>query len=207
MTDWEELRVRYIAGRMSLKQLAEDSGVSYSQISKHASREQWAQQRKLFGKKVANNSLARAQARAQANLESALKVSEGLLQVAVNALNDKDQFRRYLVQRTDASGGSETTEEVFKKIDTKAVKELTEAVDKLTALLRVLMDEPDEAEKQRRKTERLRQEELREKIRQLRETGTEQTEPRMARFESEEEYHARTGIAEAEQETVAVPEG
>ena len=99
MTDWNELRVRYVSGSMSLRKLAEENGASYSQVTKHASAEKWREQRKLFGKNAADNAIASAQARAQANFEKALQTAEGLLQVSVEALEDQDQFRRYLPWR------------------------------------------------------------------------------------------------------------
>ena len=199
MTDWNEIRVRYIAGNMSLKQLAEQSGVSYSRITKHASAEKWAAQRKAFGKKAADKAIQRAGARAQANLEKAILVTEGLLDVSVKALEDRDQFRRHLVVRK-VNGAEETTEEVFRKVDTKALKELTDAVEKLSLLLRDLLGEPDADEKLRRETEKLRQEKLRTEIRKLREESErhEESATFIVRRETEEELHARTGDPETE---------
>ena len=201
MTDWNEIRVRYIAGTMSLKQLAEDSGVSYSRITKHASAEKWAAQRKAFGKKAAEKAIQRAGERAQANLEKAILVTEGLLDVSVKALEDRDQFRRYLVVRKDGRT-EETTEEVFRKVDTKALKELTDAVEKLSLLLRNLLGEPGEPERQRIQTEKLRQEKLRAEIRQLKDESERVTKTESAtyavRMETEEEYLARTGDPETE---------
>ena len=208
MTDWNELRVRYIAGKMSLKQLAEENDVSYSQVMQHSSREKWTQQRKIFGRNAAEKTLARASARAQANLEKAILVTEGLLDVSVKALEDRDQFRRYLVVRKDGRT-EETTEEVFRKVDTKAIKELTEAVEKMTALLRQLLGEPEAGEKQKRETEKLRQEKLKEEIKQLKDESGKTGQPADMRYavrlETEEEYRARTGDTETEQEAEDLP--
>lgn len=220
MTDWNELRVRYITGSMNLKQLADEAGISYSQVSKHASQERWREQRKQFGKNAANDALASARARAQADIERAMETTSGLLKVAADALKDKDQFRRYLVVRTDGSGGSETTEEVFRKVDTKAIKELTEAVDKLTAMLRVFYDEPTEEEKLQRESIKLRNRKTREDIRKTQEDirKTQEDVKKLQedrdggdreivlRIETEEEYRARTGSTETESEAADLSE-
>ena len=163
-TDWNELRVRYIAGTQSLKALAEEAKVSYSQMCKKASAEKWTRQRKEFGRKAQEKALARAGARAQANIERAIFTAEGLLKEAQEGVKDEDQFRRYLVTRANGND-SETVEEVFRKLDTKAMKELGDVAQAMITLLRELYQAPLEKDELRKDAEIRRLEAEAERIR------------------------------------------
>ena len=205
MTNWNELRVRYVSGSMSLKQLAKEHGVSYSQVSKHASQEHWREQRKQFGKNVANDFLDSARARAHADLECALQATSGLVKVAAEALKDKDQFRRYLVTRSDGEF-TETVEEVFQKVDTRAIRELTEALNKLTAMLREFYNEPTEEERLHREGMKANNQKTRAQIRQMKEENQVGGQSMVVRFETSDEYYTRTGNTETERETESLSE-
>jgi hypothetical protein len=162
--DWNELRVRYICGNQSLKALAEEAKVSYSQMCKKASAEKWTRQRKEFGRKAQEKALARAGARAQANIERAIFTAEGLLKEAQEGVKDEDQFRRYLVTRANGND-SETVEEVFRKLDTKAMKELGDVAQAMITLLRELYQAPLEKDELRKDAEIRRLEAEAERIR------------------------------------------
>lgn len=135
MTDWSKIETRYVAGDMSLKALAKEKRVSYSTLSKRASEGGWAQKRKDFRANVASEALARAQARGRERMDRLLQGTEKLLDNALNALEDNEQFKRYVV-----SEGSEkefsSEEKIFKKYDTKAMKELTAVLKDLTGMVR-----------------------------------------------------------------------
>lgn len=136
MTDWSKIETRYVAGDMSLKTLAKEKRVSYSTLSKRASEGGWAQKRKDFRANVASEALARAQARGRERMDRLLQGTEKLLDNALNALEDNEQFKRYVVSEGLGMGASETEEKIFEKYDTKAMKELTAVLKDLTGMVR-----------------------------------------------------------------------
>jgi hypothetical protein len=72
------------------------------------------------------------------------------------AMNDPQQFNRYLVTRGRKGGEFETVEEVHEKVDTKAIREMTQALKAVEDLIRSLNNIPTRAEEQRLKLERER---------------------------------------------------
>jgi hypothetical protein len=134
--NWTKIETEYVAGSMSLKELAKRKRVSYSTLSKRASEGGWAQKRKDFRANVENEALAQAQARARERMDQLLQGTEQLLDNAMAALQDELQFRRYVVIEGLGKGASKADEKVFQKYDTKAMKELTAMVKDLTGILR-----------------------------------------------------------------------
>ena len=65
------------------------------------------------------------------------KAADSLLTAVEEALDDSDQFHRYLVQ-SGASGSRVTEEQCFKKLDTKALKEVTAVLKEVSAMVREL---------------------------------------------------------------------
>lgn len=147
MTDWTKAEVEYVAGDMSLRELAEKLGESYSTLSKAAADGKWTAKRKEFRKKAATNALARAQRRTENKLDRLLQSSEKVLNTAITAIEDDKQFNRYIV--TGSSGEAE--ERTFDKVDTRAMKEMTAVIRELTGLLRDFYDVPTPAQSAARK--------------------------------------------------------
>ena len=136
MRDWTEIETVYIAGNMSLRELAKQQGVSYSSLSKIATKRKWAAKRQRERDKLASATLGRARARNQRKLEKLISATERAMDTALSALEDEQQFRRYIVSEGRGEGVSSTEEKIFDKIDTKALKELTGVLRDLTALAR-----------------------------------------------------------------------
>lgn len=133
--DWTRLEVAYVAGDMSLRQLAADEGISFSTLSGVSAREHWAEKRKQHRDKIKAKSLARAQARGVKKLEKMMRAVEKTADLAMKALEDKDQFRRHIVSE-GFDGSFESTEKVFDKLDTRALKEYAQAMRDLSGMLR-----------------------------------------------------------------------
>ena len=133
--DWVRLETLYVSGNMSLRELARSEGVSLSTLSGVSAREEWSRKRTQHRDKIKARSLARAQARGAKKLDRMIKAVEKTADMAMKALEDKDQFRRYIV--TEGSEGCiESTEKVFEKLDTKALKEYAAAMRDLSGMLR-----------------------------------------------------------------------
>lgn len=138
MRDWTEIETAYVAGEMNLQQLSEQVKISYSTVSKHASAGHWNEKRQEFRKKAANKALGRAGARISAKLQKLAESTELAIDVALAALSDPDQFKRYIVTEGCGEGVSETSEKLFSKVDTKALRDMTAALRDLTATQRNL---------------------------------------------------------------------
>ncbi|MBR5342591.1 MAG: hypothetical protein IK149_01695 [Oscillospiraceae bacterium] len=136
MRDWTEIETMYVAGDMSLQALAEQTGISYSTVSKHASAGKWSEKRQGFRKKAENKALERARARISAKLLKLAESTELAIDAALQALNDPEQFRRYIVTEGCGEGVSATSEKIFQKTDTKALRDMAAALRDLTALQR-----------------------------------------------------------------------
>ena len=134
--DWTKIETEYVAGTMSLKELAKRKRVSYSTISKKASEGGWAAKRKDFRAKVADRALARARERGVQRLADLMAGTEKLLDAAIETLNDQLQFQRHIVTEGAGEGISETTERTFDKRDTKAMKDMAAVIKECAGLLR-----------------------------------------------------------------------
>jgi IS30 family transposase len=146
MRDWTEIETMYIAGNMSQKELAESLNISYSTLSKMATENKWSAKRKKFREKTANKGLERAGARISRKLAKLAEGTERLIDVALKALGDEQQFYRYIVTDGMGEGVSVTKEEIFEKLDAKALKDVTAALRDLTAMRRDLFGIPTQSE-------------------------------------------------------------
>ena len=140
MINWTKIQVEYVAGNMSLKQLAKDKRVSYSTLSKKASEGGWAQKRKEHRAKIGNEALARARARGLKRMDELLKATEAVLDTALQTVQDPEQFKRWIVTEDCGKGMSESSEKKFQKVDTKAMKDMVTVLKDLTGLMRDAYD-------------------------------------------------------------------
>ena len=140
MINWTKIETQYVAGSMSLKQLAKDKRVSYSTLSKKSSEGGWPQKRKDFRANVANGALARAQARGLKRMDELLQATEAVLDTALQTVQDQEQFKRWIVTEDCGKGKSESSEKKFQKVDTKAMKDMVGVLRDLTGMLRDAYD-------------------------------------------------------------------
>ncbi len=146
MRNWTEIETQYITGNMSQKELAESLQISYSTLSKVATENKWSDKRKKFRKKAANKGLERAGARISRKLARLAEGTELLIDAALKALGDEQQFYRYIVTDGMGEGVSVTKEQIFEKLDAKALKDVTSALRDLTAMRRDLFGLPTQGE-------------------------------------------------------------
>ena len=138
--NWRKIKTEYISDlTASHRSLAAKYGVAVSAVSKRASEEGWAQARKEYNEKVVQAMLqerASADARVLARFSSA---AEKALERIEAALDDPDHFYRYRVE-ANAREFEETkcteVERVYKTLNTKALKEVTDTAKGLLELYR-----------------------------------------------------------------------
>lgn len=175
-TNWEIIKTEYITTDISHRKLASKYSVPLSNIQRRSKAENWVDCRSQYKAKVTSKTLEKSANRESNRLAKLMDVTSKAIDVVVSAFDDKEQFNRYLVDRQemyavpdvaaeDTENGAEklvtqrkwTEEHIFKKTDTKALKELTAALKDLTGLMRDFYNipTPAQAEAQRIAAERL----------------------------------------------------
>lgn len=154
--DWEKIKTEYVTSDISLRDLAKKNGVSMNTISKYCKKEGWVKAREDYCAKVSKKAVQKSCDKRANELSKVLDSSMLIRDRIYEAMNDPQQFNRYLVTRGRKGGEFETVEEVHEKVDTKAIREMTQALKAVEDLIRSLNNIPTRAEEQRLKLERER---------------------------------------------------
>ena len=135
MRDWTAIETKYVEGDMSLRDLAQEQGISVSALKQRAWTQSWSEKRRLFREQQARAGPGGVQAKEGRELNKLICATEKLTDAALRALSDEEQFCRWIV--SDGGGAAKSTEErVFRKIDTKSLKEMAGVLKELTDLTR-----------------------------------------------------------------------
>lgn len=168
--DWAKLKAKYVKGTMTYRQLAAETGVSLTLINQHGSKEHWQEARSEYRRKTAARATQKASDAAAARLARVGETAGILIDQTLEAMGDPAQLHRYLIQRqqeyaeprcdddgTLISRDSWTEEQLFSKLDTKALRDMTAALKDLTGVIRSVYGIPTQAgaEAQRIAAERL----------------------------------------------------
>ena len=78
MRDWDAMRSRYTDGGVTLRQLARETGVSYSTLTKRAGRENWKGRKRELAETENRARLERLTQKLLDRLEAALNAEEGM---------------------------------------------------------------------------------------------------------------------------------
>lgn len=154
--DWEKIKTEYVTTDINLRDLAKKNGVSMNTISKYCKKEGWVKAREDYCAKVSKKAVQKSCDKRANELSKVLDSSMLIRDRIYEAMNDPQQFNRYLVTRGRKGGEFETVEEVHEKVDTKAIREMTQALKAVEDLIRSLNNIPTRAEEQRLKLERER---------------------------------------------------
>lgn len=180
--NWEEIKVEYITTNISQRKLADKYDIPLSNITRRSINEKWVEQREQYKSKVMSKTLDKSVNREANRLTRLMDTTSKAIDVAVKAFEDQQQFNRYIVEKkeryafptnsaeydedppTDAAGLAALVserqwveEQIFAKLDTKALKDLTAVLKDLTGLMRDFYNipTPAQAEAQRIAAERL----------------------------------------------------
>ncbi len=140
--DWESIKTEYVTTNISKTKLAEQYGVPLGQVQYRSMAEQWSQLRRRHRDRVMAKTSDRMADEAAERMARLMGSTDKLMDAALDALDDPKQFYRYIVKEKDADG-THTTEAVFDKADTKAMKDMGTVLEKLTGLTRDLYGLPD----------------------------------------------------------------
>lgn len=170
--DWDAIRNAYITGNESPKECARRHGVNYRTLGNHLYRERWNEQRAAYRGAVVDKAIDTAATcsayRVASQLIGLSGVVDALERETRKALEDGEQLHRYLVQSTTRHKDG-TTETAYKditsdKVDTRALRDLTDSVKTLEALKRSLHGLETAQEQHRRQIEKERLELERERL-------------------------------------------
>lgn len=170
--DWDRIRKEYITGADSVPECARRHGANVGTAKNRCAREHWGQQRAAYRGAVTEKAVETAKNctayRIASELVGLSGVVDALERETRKALEDGEQLHRYLVQTTSRHKDG-TTETAYKditsdKVDTRALRDLTDSVKTLEALKRSLHGLETAQEQHRRQIERERLELERERL-------------------------------------------
>lgn len=155
--DWKAIKTEYITTNKSLRDLTKEYDVGYTSLSLHSREEGWVEERKDYQAKCVLKATQKTCNKESDRLARLITATTKAIDVAMEAFEDDKQFNRYVVTEGLGMGISETSEKIFDKVDTKALKDLTGVLKDLTALMREYYNipTPAQAEAQRIAAERL----------------------------------------------------
>lgn len=160
---WAKMRREYATGEKSVRELARKYKVSESTASKRAITERWRESRLKYRKALEQKAHEYSVDHAAKELADIAAAANRLSDRCLSAVSDDQQFNRYLVPLKGASiekeSGEEdpnqcrilsewTEEQIFNKLDTKAMRDIAATLKDLTALLRSLYGIPTYMEQQ-----------------------------------------------------------
>lgn len=157
----KELELEYITGAMSLKALGEKHGIQENVMKKLSCQNRWGQKRRDFRQKAINGALDKAlgeqSQRLVPQLETLLEIAEQLCRALGDLTQDKTQFHLHLLEAKEkvTTGPKEVTERQWteekelKKVDIRAMREVTGVLKDLTGVIRDLAGIPTQPEAHR----------------------------------------------------------
>lgn len=138
--DYNKIKIEYITGNISYKDIAKKYGIAPSTLTKKARREGWYKQKVQHNQSIVTKAVRKA-ANQQAEIFAKELVTLGKIsKVLDKALEDVEQFQRYIVQEREKYDepvyidGKPVVErqwveaKTLEKIDTKALKETAETL-------------------------------------------------------------------------------
>ena len=137
--DWNEVKVEYVTGKISLKSLAEKHGISENTLENRSRKEKWSEERRKYRGKVTAKAVARAGARETRRLRSLQSsASKMCRQIEKLMKNANDQ----LFTHVDVVGTGEGTSKIeavkLDVVDDKKLLNLTKAMKEATGVMRDL---------------------------------------------------------------------
>lgn len=146
MKDWNEIKTKYICSAKTPKALAEEYGVDVRTVQRHIAQGGWRELRSAQAEKLRAKAAEKAAEHGADKLAKLMCAASKAVDVAVDTLEDEQQFKRHLVSEND-----EVVEKVYGKVDVKALRQLTGSLKDLTALMRDFYNLPTPAQAEQRR--------------------------------------------------------
>jgi hypothetical protein len=137
--NWDEINTEYATTDISYREIANKHGIPYRTVVDAGRSQEWVKARETYRSKFIAKSIDLAANERAKHLQSIASSADKMANVIHSVMDDTEQFFR----RIDMTTGEE---KISKKVDSKAVRELTAAMKDLTAVLRNVYDIPTQAE-------------------------------------------------------------
>ena len=151
MIDWTAIKAEYITGTISYRKLADNWGVSFRTLSDRALREGWKEARDKHRNNVVEKTVQKVASRKASTTANKLcdlqEAADNMGRVIAEIFADSEQFHRHIVTEGLGMGETKVVERQYKKVDTKAIKDLTGAIKDLAAIMRNIYDLPTAQER------------------------------------------------------------
>ena len=149
--DYSQAEVEYITSKCSYAFISEKYGIPMSSLTKYAGENDWVLKRKNHCEKVVAKTADKIVNKKSAKMQSLIDASDKAAKAIETALADEDQLYRYVVTENTGDFDQKTSEYTFKKMDTKALRDIVSSLKDLTAVIRNLNEIPTNAQKEARK--------------------------------------------------------
>ncbi len=156
--DWVAAENDYITTKMSYADIAKKYSVSCRLVNTYGAEHSWFKKRKEYLNNVSAKLAAKSEDNAVNKLLRLSAVADKVVDVIEKTVSDAEQFNRYVVTEATGDFDQRTSEYIFKKTDTKALRDVVTALKDITNVIRNVNEIPTEAEKEQREAakERLR---------------------------------------------------
>ena len=177
--DWDKIRTEYITSDLSLKDISQKYGVQQRLVNTKSAEQGWVDQRKKYNAKVVEKAVNKVATKRANQLAKELAIADNISNVLKKALDDAEQFNRYIIDTTTRVDGTEirtSEEKTFEKVDMRALKDAAAALRLVEEMKRSMAGilRVEEINRNRREEKRLKLEE--EKL-QLQKEQTEARKP------------------------------
>ena len=148
--DWGALKIEYVTTDISLRKLAAKHNIRVSTVTNKSRADNWFAEKQKYKKESTARAIAKATTKKANSLAKLMESSDKLLKHIEKAINDTEQFNKYIVtESAPAPEGigvvSVTYEKEFSKVDTKAIRDLATSIRTLADVMGY--QKPGEAEK------------------------------------------------------------
>ena len=162
--DWDNIRTEYITSDLSLKDISDKYGVSQRLVNTKSAEQGWVDQRKKYNAKVVEKAVNKVAAKRANQLAKELAIADNISNVLKKALEDAEQFNRYIIDTTTRVDGTEirtSEEKTFEKVDMRALKDAAAALRLVEEMKRSMAGilRVEEINRNRREEKRLKLEE------------------------------------------------
>ena len=138
--DWDKIEREYVRGKMTGEDLCAMYQISKSAFEKRSAEGKFLEKRRKYAESMQEKALARACAREAKALSRILGAAEKAAALLDKHMKDEDTLKNWLY--TDKETG-ELSEVRLKKLDTKAVREMTSAMRDTVAALTMMAERKD----------------------------------------------------------------
>ncbi|MEG2000200.1 MAG: hypothetical protein RR053_02235 [Evtepia sp.] len=135
--DWPTLKTEYITGNLSIRRLSEIHDIPFSTVKDRASKDHWKTAKTKHRDQIVEKTSAQIANKTAKKLAKELTIADNLSDIIKTALEDNEQFQRYIVHVKDEEGNA-SDERIFRKRDMKAIGDAVKALGGIVKIKRTI---------------------------------------------------------------------